>query len=183
VPSYAWFDGQLRYTTRSMMIDPDSTVEINSFTGTPGDRDSRIWPLRVVEGRQAYDTERLQMLAAHVWGPTTSTAFWTNFDWAAAIAAAMDYLGEDYSGSFDFVDTRMYWPITHMVAPAEEALGCESCHAPQARMAGITGVYMPGREMAPGTMLGLLMLAAAVLGVLGHLVLRLIARTKENRHG
>lgn len=183
VPSYAWFDGQLRYTTRSMMIDPDSIVEINSFTGTPGDRDSRIWPLRVVEGRQVYDTERLHMLAAHVWGPTTSTAFWTNFDWNAAITAAMTYLGEEYSGSYGFVDTRMYWPITHMVAPAEDALGCESCHAPQARMAGITGVYMPGREMAPGTMLGLLMLAAAVLGVLGHMVLRLIARAKENRHG
>lgn len=183
VPEYAWFDGQMRYTTRSQKIDPDQTVMINSFTGTPGDPGSRIWPMRVVEGRQAYDTQLNQMLAANVWGPESEAAFWTSHDWDQAIAAAMDFLGEEFSGEYDFVDTKMYWPITHMVAPAAQALGCESCHAPNARMAGITGVYMPGRDWQPATWLGLLMLGAAVLGVLGHLLLRVVAKGKGAPHG
>ncbi len=33
-----------------------------------------------------------------------------------------------YSGEFDFVKTKMYWPINHMVAPAEKSLKCTDCH-------------------------------------------------------
>jgi hypothetical protein len=40
----------------------------------------------------------------------------------------------------------MKWLITHMVAPADEALGCPSCHAKDGRLAAIEGVYIPGRD-------------------------------------
>ena len=182
-PEYAWFDGQMRYSSRADIIDPSAPVQVNKFGGTPGDPAARIWPFRVMQGRQAYDTERLTMLASHTWGPKTDTAFWTHFDWGKAISAAMTYLDEPYSGQFDFVDTEMHWPITHMVAPAAQALGCESCHAPEARMAGITGVYVPGRDWQPATLLGLLILGAALLGVAGHGVVRLFTTSKESHHG
>ena len=52
------------------------------------------------------------------------TAFWTNFEWGPAIEVGMAAAGYDYSGEYDFVDTHMYWPITHMVAPAEDAVAC-----------------------------------------------------------
>lgn len=182
-PEYACFDGQLDYTTRSEVVDPDQPVQVNKFGGDPDDPNARIWPFRVMHGRQAYDTELMTMLASHTWGPETDTAFWTHFDWQKAITAAMEYLDEPYSGKFDFIDTEMHWPITHMVAPAEQALQCESCHAPNARMAGISGVYVPGRDWQPATILGLLILGAALLGVTGHRLVLLVSKPKGDHHG
>jgi octaheme c-type cytochrome (tetrathionate reductase family) len=181
VPSYAWFDGQLRYTTRALEIDPEGVTDVNHFSGDAEDPNSRIWPIRVVTGRQAYDTATNRFVATNVWGPTTTTAYWTNFNWNAAIRAAMDYLGEPYSGDYDFAETRMYWPITHMVAPAENALDCVSCHSDGGRMEGIEGVYVPSRDWQPATLLGLLLVAAAVLGVSGHAVVRAVARRSEGK--
>ena len=52
--------------------------------------------------------------------------------------------GTPYSGKFDFIKTQMDWPITHMVAPKDKALGCVQCHAKDGRLAGLPGIYMPG---------------------------------------
>jgi octaheme c-type cytochrome (tetrathionate reductase family) len=150
-PYYAWFNGQVEYTTADQTIDPSHVVEVNRLEGAPGDGVSRIWPFKRMEGRQAYDTELNHLVYNHVWGPTTDTAFWTNFDWAKSIEAGMKAAGAEYSGHFGFVDTYMYWPITHMVAPAEDALDCAECHAKDGRLANLAGFYMPGRDaMGPG---------------------------------
>jgi hypothetical protein len=42
--------------------------------------------------------------------------------------------GLPYSGTYGFVATDMYWPITHMVAPKEQALQCTDCHGGAGRM-------------------------------------------------
>jgi octaheme c-type cytochrome (tetrathionate reductase family) len=185
VPHYAWFDGQVEYTLPGDTIDPTKVVEVNRLSGAAADPDSRIWPFKRMEGRQAYDTGLNKLVYTHVYGPQTASAFWTNFDWEASIKAAMDYVGEPYSGGFDFVDTHMYWQITHMVAPANEALQCDSCHARDGRMAGLEGVYIPGASLPIAAKLGLLMVALAVLGVMGHGILRLFGRGKSGgqHHG
>jgi len=41
----------------------------------------------------------------------------------------MEAAGLEFSGELAWVDTIMYWPQTHQVAPAENALGCDSCHS------------------------------------------------------
>ncbi|WP_186399328.1 tetrathionate reductase family octaheme c-type cytochrome [Stappia sp. P2PMeth1] len=182
-PHYAWFDGQVRYTTGDDKIDPSAPVEINKVTGSPDDPHSRIWPFKRMAGRQAYDTELNELVHTHVYGPATETAFWTNFDWAKSIEAAMAYLGEPYSGKFDFADTVMYWPATHMVAPADQALGCAECHARNGRMAGVEGTYIPAAVLQPAGKLGMLMVALALAGVLGHGLLRLLGRLRRKAHG
>ncbi|WP_424943190.1 tetrathionate reductase family octaheme c-type cytochrome [Aliiroseovarius crassostreae] len=176
VPHYAWFDGHVEYATDEV-IDPTQVVEVNRLGGTPGATDSRIWPFKRMKGRQAYDTASMKLTYSQVWGPTTDTAFWTNFDWAKAIEAGMKAAGRDYSGQFDFTDTYMYWPITHMVAPAEQALDCVACHAEDGRLEGIDNVYLPGTDpKGPFALIGMVVLALAVLGVIGHTLLRVIGR-------
>ncbi|PHQ95639.1 MAG: hypothetical protein COB39_12725 [Marinosulfonomonas sp.] len=65
------------------------------------------------------------------------------------------------------------WPITHMVAPAADALDCQSCHAKDGRLEGLTGFYMPGRDpFSYVGMLGMLMVVGTLLGVLTHALLR-----------
>lgn len=184
-PVYAWFNGQVEYTTADRTIDPSRTVEINPIQGHPDDADSRIWPFKRMEGRQAYDSERNELVYIHVWGPATDTAFWTNFDWSESIEAGMLAAGEEYSGEYGFVDTYMYWPITHMVAPAEDAVNCGECHAVDGRMTGIEGVHMPGRSPFNAAGVGgLLLVLAALGGVLIHAGIRLFTSTRRSTdHG
>jgi len=184
-PVYAWFDGQIRYTNDET-IDPGNVVEVNRISGGPEDRASRIWPFKRMAGRQAYDTELKRLVFTHVWGPKSDTAFWTNFDWDRAISAGMQAAGREYSGSFGFVDTHMYWPITHMVAPAENALQCAECHARDTRMAGLAGIFLPGTDPDNWTGLaGKLLVLATLAGVLVHGLVRLIARRERKgvQHG
>lgn len=180
VPYYAWFDGQVQYTTGDRTIDPTKPVDVNVIEGNPYDGSSRIWPFKRMEGRQAYDKKLKHLVYTHVWGPTTDTAFWTNFDWGKAIDAGMKAAGVEYSGEYDFVDTHMYWPITHMVAPASEAMDCQECHAKDGRLEGLAGVFMPGTDTNNWTgLLGKLIVLGALAGVLLHGALRLFAGKKE----
>ena len=179
-PYYAWFDGQVEYTTADRVIDPSKTVDVNVIDGTPGSASSRIWPFKRMEGRQAYDSEAMRLVYTHVWGPKTDSAFWTNFDWSKAIEAGMKAAGQPYSGKFGFVDTYMYWPITHMVAPASEAVKCGECHAPGGRMEGLAGVFLPGSDATGWAgLLGRILLALAVLGVALHGAIRIFAGKRE----
>jgi len=183
VPHYAWFDGQVEYTNLDHPIDPAGVAEVNRISGAADDPGARIWPFKRMAGRQAYDTGTNRLVATNVWGPGTDSAYWTNFDWGRSIAAAMEYLGEPYSGSYGFVDTYMYWPITHMVAPAAEAVDCAECHAKGGRMADIAGVYIPGTGTPPGGVLGMVLLGLTAAGVAGHGILRIVSRRKGGSHG
>jgi hypothetical protein len=87
--------------------------------------------------------------------------------------------GVPYSGKFGFVKTQMDWPITHMVAPKEKALGCVECHAAKGRLAGLDGIYMPGSGTHPLLdKLGWGLALLTLLGVLGHGALRIVSSRK-----
>ncbi|MDZ7766504.1 MAG: hypothetical protein U5K00_19115 [Melioribacteraceae bacterium] len=40
----------------------------------------------------------------------------------------MEQAGLEFSGEVDFIETEMYWPLNHMIAPADEAVKCIECH-------------------------------------------------------
>ncbi len=127
VPEYIWFNGQVSYTLTSDKIDPNDVVGINHFMGDKTDQDARIWPVKRFTGIQPYDSVNNTLVVPHLFGKDEN-AYWGNYDWDKAITAGMEYAGLKYSGEYDFVSTEMYWPITHMVAPASEALQCAECH-------------------------------------------------------
>ncbi|MBN2907169.1 MAG: tetrathionate reductase family octaheme c-type cytochrome [Rhodobacteraceae bacterium] len=183
VPYYSWFNGQVEYTLSDQTIDPTQVVDINKIEGSADDGRSRIWPFKRMDGRQAYDSVLNRLVYSNVWGPTTDTAFWTNFDWAKAIDAGMKAAGAEYSGQYGFVDTHMYWPITHMVAPASDALDCAECHAKDGRLANLAGFYMPGRNPTSwGGLIGMAVLLTMAAGVAVHGALRVMIRGKGGKH-
>jgi len=99
-----------------------------------------------------------------------------------SIQAGMDFVGAEYSGKFDFVDTAMYWPITHMVAPKQDALKCSECHAKEGRLEGLSGVYIPGRDNFKWLdLLGYIGLALAFAGVLIHGLLRVMFNSSRSK--
>ncbi len=127
VPTYVWFNGQVQYTLAGDKIDPTQIVNINQFLGDKDDPQARIWPVKRFEAVQPYDSVNNILAVPHLFGKDES-AYWGNYDWNKAIAFGMEYTGLPYSGSYDFVKSQMYWPITHMVAPANAALTCRDCH-------------------------------------------------------
>lgn len=127
VPEYVWFNGQVQYTLAGDKIDPTGVVAINDFLGDKDDPNAKIWPVKRFEAVQPYDSGNNILAIPHLFGKDES-AYWGNYDWNKSIAFGMEYAGLPYSGEYGFVKSVMYWPITHMVAPAEEALVCKDCH-------------------------------------------------------
>jgi hypothetical protein len=74
-------------------------------------------------------------------------AFFKDFDVDRAVREGMASVGLPYSGKLGLVETEMTWPVNHMVAPKEQAVGCAECHTRQgSRLAGLKDFYMPGRD-------------------------------------
>ncbi|MEN8177034.1 MAG: tetrathionate reductase family octaheme c-type cytochrome [Pseudomonadota bacterium] len=176
VPHYAWFDGQMLYTTIDTQFDPSSgPVEINGFKGSPDDPNSRIWPFKQMHTVQPYDKGNNTLVYMHLWGDD-DTSFWGNYDFGKAIKVGMQKYNLPYSGEYDFVDTYSYWPITHMVAPKEDALDCGECHAKEGRLKDLEGFYLPGRDSNRWLdIIGLLAVTGTLFGVLGHGLIRIIS--------
>ncbi len=176
-PEYVWINGEVRFTRPGDPIDPNGVVDINAFAGGPDDPAARLWPVKAMRGKQVYDKVNNTFAVAHTTG---KDGYWTTFDWPSAVEKGMAAAKLPYSGEFGFVETRMSWPLAHMVAPKEQAVACEECHARDSRLAGVTGIYVPGRD--GGGWLDLIGWAAAgltLLGAAGHGLLRVVVHVRK----
>ena len=174
IPEYQWFNGNVNWTLRGDKVTGDEVVKINEFMGSADDGKSRIWPIRVFRGKQMFDKDNQSLVVTNLAGDPDA-AFWKNYDMQKAVESGMKSVGAEYSGNLGYVATEMSWPITHMVAPKEDALKCEQCHRENGRLAGVAGIYMPATNSMPLLdKLGLLMALATLIGVLIHGAIRII---------
>lgn len=168
IPEYVWFNGNVKFTLFGDKVDGSDVVKINEFLGGPDDPDSRIWPVKTFRGKQPYDVGNQTLAVFHTAGKDEA-AFWGNYDWDKAMEWGMKATGVEYSGKMDFVKTEMSWPITHMVAPKEDALQCDQCHKENGRLQNIEGIYMPGVNNTPIIdWLGFAVALLALIGVIIH---------------
>ena len=148
MPEYVWFNGRIDFTTLDDSVNPAKIVQINTLAGAPDDPKSRIWPVKTLRGKQPIDAEKATLVSASLFGKKDD-GFWKTYDWHASIDAAMKAAGRDFSGKVGFVETEMRIPVNHMVAPAEDALSCVSCHSRNGRMKDVKVFIMPGIGSAP----------------------------------
>jgi octaheme c-type cytochrome (tetrathionate reductase family) len=131
-PTYLWFNGNNEYRyILGDQIDPNSITYINKPAGSIHDTTAKIFPFKLHIAKQPYDVVNKYLLQ-----PITSgkDGFWTNFDWNNAFTIAAPITGLEYSGQYDFAETYMYWPTTHMVQSSDKALQCEACHGENGRL-------------------------------------------------
>lgn len=131
-PQYLWFNGNLQY--RYLLgdkIDPNKVTYINLPAGSIDDPTAKIFPFKVHVAKQPYDKVYNYLLAPITAG---KDGFWTLFNWDLAFRLAEKQTGLKYSGEYGFAETWMYWPTTHMVQPATNALQCSDCHSANGRL-------------------------------------------------
>ncbi len=131
-PTYLWFNGSNEY--RYILGDKlgkDGITYINKPAGNINDSNAKIAPFKLHVANQPYDIVNNYLLQ-----PITSGegGYWSVFDWDAAFELAAPITGLEYSGQYGFTTTYMYYPSTHMVQPAANALNCDSCHGSDGRM-------------------------------------------------
>jgi octaheme c-type cytochrome (tetrathionate reductase family) len=181
VPEYRWFNGTLSHATVGQPIDDGGVVPINTLQGSYDDPRSRIWPFKVMRGRQPYDTQNKVLALPHLFGKDTD-AYWKSFEWGRAIEAGFAATDQEFSGEYGFIETEYYWPVTHMVAPVEEALACDACHRRDGLLADLPGGYLPGRDRIDWLdSLGWLVVVGSLGGVGLHGLGRMFAARRRRK--
>ena len=131
VPAYAWYNGHAGVYTLGDKIKPGEVAALSWPMGERGDAASKIYPFKIMEGRQQYDVKNKTLIVPKLFG---KGGYWKTYDWNQAAKLGMESVGLPYSGEFGWTDTIMYWKINHMVAPAEDALNCLDCHGDNGRI-------------------------------------------------
>jgi len=181
VPEYFWFNGTVDHILVGDKIDPDKTpIQINRIAGECGGPDSKIWPFKVMRGKQLYDPVNKTLIIPKLFGPKGSGAYWGDWDWGVAAEKGMQAAGVPYSGKYEWIETEMHWPLTHMVVSKENALSCDDCHSRRGRMAGVEACWIPGRDRSLVLeILGVLLVFGSFAGVSVHGSMRYLSAKKR----
>jgi len=124
-PKYRWYNGQVKRYIMGDKLDPNEVVKLTEPVGTLWDSSSRIYPFKVMQGKQMSDAKNNYLIVPHLYGPG---GYWKTLDWQKSFEDGMKSVGLDYSGEYEWVETIMYWGLAHETMPAKHALGCTQCH-------------------------------------------------------
>jgi len=122
-PTYLWYNGTVKRSFLGDKINENGPTELTRPVGSINDSASRIYPFKLHHGKQISDKINKRLISPKLWG-----GYWKHFDWGKAAEEGMKAAGLEYSGEYEFVETVMYWGITHEVMPKENALSCAHCH-------------------------------------------------------
>ncbi len=125
-PEYLWYNGKVSRHLIGDKINPEETVRLTFPNGGIADPESRIYPFKSMRGKQMADAGNHILIVPHLYGPE---GYWKTLDWDSAFEKGMKAAGLDYSGKYEWVETVMYWGLTHETIPAKNALGCVQCHS------------------------------------------------------
>ncbi len=130
-PDYAWYSGYMNRVLVGDKVDINADVILlTKPVGSFRDPTSKITPFKIMKAIQAVDADHNQILIPHLFprNKKDTTAYWKYFDWQKSFKDGMDAAGLEYSGSYKWKKTSMYWRLDHEVMPANMALGCAQCH-------------------------------------------------------
>ena len=131
VPEYFWFNRSVDRYLLGDRMDSSRVTEINRPLGDIHDPAARIWPFKVHRALQPFD-RRHDILLPPITGG--EGGYWKTFNWDQAMRLGAQASGLDYSGSYGFARTAMYWPLSHSIPPKEQALQCHDCHGESTRL-------------------------------------------------
>ncbi|MGF7141173.1 tetrathionate reductase family octaheme c-type cytochrome [Roseimarinus sediminis] len=184
-PDYMWFNGTADHYILGDTIKSNPVI-INPLFGSHDDGESKIIPVKIHRGDQIYDKVHNILIQPRLWAAEKGdSAFWMDFDWDKAAEAGMKQIGLPYSGEYGFIETEMYWPVNHMVAPKDQSVSCAECHtrSDEGRLAKLGGFYLPGRDFnKPLDIGGLLLFFGSLAAVMIHAAIRIIVSIRNKKY-
>jgi octaheme c-type cytochrome (tetrathionate reductase family) len=184
-PEYVWFNGTANHhllqdtigdTTHALILNPLFGSYQDHIKPTDPENPTKIWPVKVMRGKQPYDPVNGLLINPKLVGSRSSGALWADYDWEASARKGMEYIGLPYSGQYAFMKTESMWLLNHEVAPADQALQCAECHNnTNSKLSSLTGFYLPGRDKS--LLLdnaGLVFVILVLMGVSIHGILRVV---------
>jgi len=184
-PDYVWFNGTAdHYLKGDIINDPTKPVILNKLNGSYKDRESKIYPVKIMKTNQCYDSVYKILTIPKLFDPKLGTgAFWKDFDCLKALDVGMKELGLPFSGTLAFINTKMYWPINHMVSTKDKSVQCKECHTKNnSRLAELTDFYLPGRDSNKFVeIFGNTIIILTFFGVIIHGTLRIIINIKRKK--
>ncbi len=124
-PEYYWDNGVTNYYELGEKIEKNNLLDLNKPSGKISEANSKISPFKVVKVNQPFDVVNKYLIIPELYG---DNGYQKTFDWISSSEKGMKYINLEFSGSVDFIETKMYWPINHLVMSADNALKCTSCH-------------------------------------------------------
>ncbi|CAG36715.1 hypothetical protein DP1986 [Desulfotalea psychrophila LSv54] len=124
-PEYYWYNGKTDYVLLGEKIDTTKILVFNPLEGSFADKTALISPFKVMRGKQFYDKKQNIVLVPKLFG---KNGYWKSLNWQKSFSLGMEAAGLSFSGEAGVIETRMFWPIDHMVSPASQAVGCIECH-------------------------------------------------------
>lgn len=179
-PEYVWFNGIVNAMEAGdpVTFNEDGVMDLNEYEGDYDDPSARIYPVKVMRGKQVYDSGNDTLVVPHLFG-ADEAAYWKGYDWDASITAGMDYIGLPYSGEYGFMETTFNEAATHMVAPSDDAVECSSCHS-RSSIITLGGFYLPGRDGGALDFVWWTLIVLALVGVGIHAISRVIANRRDS---
>ncbi len=184
-PDYIWFNGTAsHYLEGDKIEDSSKALVLNQLNGSYNNEDSKIVPVKIHIAKQPYDPINMILIQPKLYSNKQGDgAFWKDFNWLQAAKVGMNDVGLPFSGKISFIETKMFWPVNHMVSPKENSVACIECHTrDNSRLAGLNDFYMPGRDFSPFVELaGRLLIILSIIGVLIHGSIRIYSARKLRR--
>jgi octaheme c-type cytochrome (tetrathionate reductase family) len=123
-PEYYWSNDRTNYEPGEKNVKA-KLIDLNKPAGKISDPDSKISPYRVMKSKQPYDPVNNNLIIPKIY---SQDGYSKTFDWVSASDEGMKEINLEFSGKVDFIETKMYLPINHMLMSADNSLKCTSCH-------------------------------------------------------
>jgi octaheme c-type cytochrome (tetrathionate reductase family) len=184
-PDYIWFNGSAsHYIEGDKINDTTNPLVLNQLHGSYSDDESKIIPVKIHIAKQPYDPINRILIQPKLYAEKKGEgAFWKDFNWQTASEEGMKAANLPFSGKISFINTKMYWPVNHMVSSKEQTVQCIECHTRKdSRLAGLNDFYMPGRDFSkPVEYSGVWLIILSFIGVLTHGAFRIVNSIKNKR--
>lgn len=184
-PDYVWFNGKASHHLIDDQIqDTSKILVLNRLQGSYADEESKIVPVKIHKAKQPFDPVHGLLIQPKLYAEKKGEgAFWLDFDWQKAAEVGSKEANLHYCGEISFIETKMYWPVNHMVASKENTVACSECHTrSESRLAALTDFYMPGRDYSkPVEFAGKWLILLTLLGVFTHGTVRIIIRKNKSK--
>jgi octaheme c-type cytochrome (tetrathionate reductase family) len=184
-PDYIWFNGTAdHYILGDTVRESDSVLTLNPLKGSYNERGAKIVPVKIHTAMQPFDPVTRMLIQPKLAGSYRGdSSYWNDFDWVKASEAGMKNSKLPFSGKVAFIETKMYWPVNHMVSGKEFSLGCTDCHSrSNSRISSLTDFYLPGRDYSAALDIGgFVLIFLTLFAVVTHAAFRVVILFKKRR--